>query len=86
MRSASLKDAVGAEEWQLRTDLPTCYRLVAAAGTGQPGVAHRRASAIVATRGGAGRDAEGVALVKPRAVGYWSTTQRTSRLNVHPEE
>ena len=32
MSSASLKDAVSAEEWQLRTDLAACYRLVAAYG------------------------------------------------------
>jgi len=32
MSTASLKDAVSAEEWQLRTDLAACYRLVAAYG------------------------------------------------------
>jgi len=32
MSSASRKDAVSAEEWQLRTDLAACYRLVAAYG------------------------------------------------------
>ena len=32
MNDASLKDAVTAEEWQLRVDLAACYRLVAAYG------------------------------------------------------
>ena len=32
MNTASLKDAVSAEEWQLRLDLAACYRLVAAYG------------------------------------------------------
>jgi len=32
MSSASRKDTVSAEEWQLRTDLAACYRLVAAYG------------------------------------------------------
>jgi len=32
MSNASLQNAVSAEEWQLRTDLAACYRLVAAYG------------------------------------------------------
>ena len=32
MHIASLRDAVSAEEWQLRCDLAACYRLVAAYG------------------------------------------------------